>query len=135
MAAARVGVAYASTEIISIFNKVKPPYNVSALNQIAALDALQNYSEFEKRKTIILEQKKWLEKQFLKIASIKKVYPSDANFILIETTNADKIYSDLVNKKIIIRNRNSLVRNCIRITVGSPAENEKLVNALIEISK
>lgn len=135
LAAARVGVAYASTEIISIFNKVKPPYNVSALNQIAALDALQNYSEFEKRKTIILEQKKWLEKQLLKIASIKKVYPSDANFILIETTNADKIYSDLVNKKIIIRNRNSLVRNCIRITVGSPAENEKLVNALIEISK
>ena len=135
LAAARVGVAYASTEIISIFNKVKPPYNVSALNQIAALNALQNYSEFEKRKTIILEQKKWLEKQLLQIASIKKVYPSDANFILIETTNADKIYGDLIRKKIITRNRNSLVRNCIRITVGSPAENEKLVNALKEISK
>ena len=135
LAAARVGVAYASTEIISIFNKVKPPYNVSALNQIAALNALQNYSEFEKRKTIILEQKKWLEKQLLQIASIKKVYPSDANFILIETTNANKIYGDLIRKKIITRNRNSLVRNCIRITVGSPAENEKLVNALKEISK
>lgn len=130
LAASRVGTAYASIKVISLFNKVKPPYNVSGLNQKAVLKALKNYSEFEKRKSIILEQKSWLEKQLQGIPVVKNIYPSDANFILVEVTNANNVYSELVNKKVIIRNRNLLVKNCIRITVGSPNENQKLIKEL-----
>lgn len=133
LAASRVGTAYASAQIISLFNKVKPPYNVSELNQKAALIALENFSEFEKRKSIILEQKSWLEKQLLGIPVVKKIYPSDANFILVEVANADNVYSKLVDKKVIIRNRNHLVKNCIRITVGTPDENKKLIKELSEL--
>ena len=133
LAASRVGTAYASAQVISLFTKVKPPYNVSELNQIAALKALENYTEFEKRKSIILEQKSWLEKQLQGIPVVKKIYPSDANFILVEVNNADNVYGKLVNKKVITRNRNLLVKNCIRITVGSPDENKKLIKELSEL--
>ncbi|GBD87696.1 histidinol-phosphate aminotransferase [bacterium BMS3Abin03] len=133
LAASRVGTAYASAKIISLFNKVKHPYNVSGLNQRAALKALENYFGFEKRKSIILKQKSWLEKQLQSIPVVKKIYPSDANFILVEVTDADNVYSELVNKKVIIRNRNHLVKNCIRITVGTPDENKKLIKELSEL--
>ena len=133
LAAVRIGVAYSNSKIISLFNKVKPPYNVSTLNQNAVVESLLNYSEFVKRKNSILEQKEWLIKQFSLIKSIIKIYPSDANFILIETENATKLYNELINKKIITRNRNNLIKNCIRITVGSQNENEKLIKAFKEI--
>lgn len=135
LAAARVGTAYADISIISLFNKVKSPYNVSELNQKAALNALENYSEFEKRKAIIIEQKEWLEKQLTMLPVVNKVYPSDANFILIETADANRIYNELVDQKVITRNRNSLVKNCIRITVGTAEENKKLINELSKITK
>ncbi len=134
LAAVRIGVAYSNSDIISLLNKVKPPYNVSTLNQNAVVESLLNYSEFVKRKNSILEQKEWLLKQFCLIKSIIKIYPSDANFILIETENATKIYNELINKKIITRNRNNLVKNCIRITVGGQSENEKLIIALKELT-
>ena len=134
LAAARVGIAYASEEVISLFSKVKPPYNVSELNQIAALKALENFYEFESRKGQILSQKNILEKELKSLKVVKKIYPSDANFFLVETTNADLIYSELVNRKVITRNRSSMVENCIRITVGTPEENSKLVNALKSLS-
>lgn len=130
LAAARVGIAYASESIISLFNKVKPPYNVSKLNQEAALDALANNAEFEKNKKIILDQKIWLEQALMELPIIKKIYPSDANFLLVETTDANSIYNQLVSQQVITRNRNSIVNNCIRITVGSPIENQQLINAL-----
>ncbi|MCH7516426.1 MAG: histidinol-phosphate transaminase [Bacteroidetes bacterium] len=133
LAASRVGTAYASDQVISLFNKVKPPYNVSGLNQKAVLKALKNYSEFEKRKSIILEQKSWLEKQLQGIPVVKKVYHSDSNFILVEVTDSDNVYNKLIRKKVIIRNRNSLVKNCIRITVGTPEENKKLIKELSEL--
>lgn len=135
LAAARVGTAYADISIISLFNKVKSPYNVSELNQKAALNALENYSEFEKRKAIIIEQKEWLEKQLTMLPVVNKVYPSDANFILVEATDANRIYNELVDQKVITRNRNSLVKNCIRITVGTAEENKKLINELSKITK
>jgi histidinol-phosphate aminotransferase len=135
LAAARVGTAYASAEIISLFNKTKPPYNVSELNQKAALDALENYSEFEKRKAIIINQKELLEEKLKNLAVIKKVYPSDSNFILVETFDANGVYDELVNQKVITRNRNSLVKNCIRITVGTPEENQKLINELSKLER
>ena len=78
-------------------------------------------------------RKSWLEKQLQDIPVVKKIYPSDANFILVEVNNADNVYSKLVNKKVIIRNRNLLVKNCIRITVGSPDENKKLIKELSDL--
>ena len=133
LAAVRTGVAYSNSDIIALLNKVKPPYNVSTLNQNAVIESLLNYTEFVKRKNSILEQKEWLIKQFGQIKSIIKIYPSNANFILIETRNASALYNELINKKIITRNRNNLVKNCIRITVGSQIENEILIKALKEI--
>jgi len=130
LAAARVGIAYTNTNIISLFNKVKPPYNVSELNQKAAINALENTTEFEKNKQQILIEKVKVTKILKTLIQVKKVYPSDANFLLVEVNNAIETYNNLVTQKIIIRNRNSVIKNCIRITIGSPEENTKLINAL-----
>ncbi|AZJ35859.1 histidinol-phosphate transaminase [Tenacibaculum singaporense] len=134
LAGVRVGVAYTNSDIIDLYNKVKPPYNISTLNQEAVLNKLDNLAQFEIEKNIILNEKEKLEKQLQEIELVKKIYPSEANFILIEVTNANKLYNSLVAQKIIIRNRNSLVNNCIRITVGSEKENKKLMTALKELS-
>ena len=135
LAAARVGMAYSNDLIISLFNKIKPPYNVSGPNQKAALNALDDNVEFEKRKTIILEQRTWLQNQLNGLGVVNKIYPSDANFLLVEMTDANKIYDELVRQKVITRNRNSVVKNCIRITVGSPEENELLIKALRRVGR
>jgi histidinol-phosphate aminotransferase len=132
LAAARVGMAFADTSIIQHLDKIKPPYNVSGLNQEAAINALNNRMEFEKQKECILSQRSFLQEELIKVSCVKKIYPTDANFILAEMTDADKIYNELVNKKVITRNRNSVVKNCIRITVGSPEENKILIKTLNE---
>ncbi len=134
LASARVGVAYANEDVIAIFNKVKPPYNVSELNQQAAIDALSNLSEFEKNKQIILSEKEKLKDGLLQLALVKKVYSSDANFLLVEVTNTNIIYQKLISQKIITRNRNSVINNCIRISVGTPKENVALLIALKKIA-
>jgi histidinol-phosphate aminotransferase len=133
LAAARVGMAYSNDLIISLYNKVKPPYNVSQPNQKAALMALKDAAGFENRKSIILEQRTWLQNQLAGLAVVIKIYPSDANFLLVEMTDANRIYKELVIQKVITRNRHSVVQNCIRITVGSPEENQILVDALKKI--
>ena len=133
LAGARVGIAYADAKIISLFNKVKPPYNVSELNQKAVLKALGNYPEFEKNKKIILKEKELIINKLKELPKVKKIHPSEANFLLVEVENADKIYNELVAQKIITRNRNNVVKNCIRITIGSPEENQKLIEALNKI--
>ena len=133
LATARVGMAYSNNTIISLYNKVKPPYNVSGPNQKAALNALNDAAGFENRKSIILEQRTWLQNQLVELGVVLKIYPSDANFLLVEMTDANKIYNELVNQKVITRNRHSVVQNCIRITVGSPEENQILVDALKKI--
>ena len=135
LASARVGIAYSSEEIVQLLDKVKMPYNISKLNQQAAMDALDNESEFEKNIEIILKEKELLIQKLYLMNSVKKIYPSDANFLLVEFDNANKIYNDLVEHKIITRNRHKLVNNAIRITVGTPTENEKLINGLLSISK
>lgn len=133
MAAVRVGTAYASKEIIGLYNKVKPPYNVSLLNQQAVIEAMKNIELFEKNTALILSQREWLHNELSALDIVKKIYPSDANFLLVEVTDADFIYNTLANKKIVTRNRNSVVRNCIRITVGTPEENIELINAMKKI--
>lgn len=130
LAAIRVGTAYANENIISLFNKVKPPYNVSQINQQAAIDALEDHNTFLERLKIILIEKERLVSKLSKINLIKKIYPSDANFILVEVDDANQVYNDLIYKKIITRNRNTQVANCLRLTIGSPQENNELINAL-----
>jgi histidinol-phosphate aminotransferase len=130
LASARIGLAYSNPEIIAYYNKVKAPYNVSGPNQQAALDALINEKEFQNRKSAILAEKQRLYNELSEIPLIKKVYHSDANFFLIKVDDADKIYSKLIDMKIVTRNRNSVIKNCIRITIGTPDENTTLLREL-----
>jgi histidinol-phosphate aminotransferase len=135
LAAARVGIAFASEEIVALLNKVKPPYNISRPNQEAALHALRNRDDFEEQKREILAQRDWLKEQLSALSVVKKIYPSDANFLLVEMEDADSIYQSLVDRKIIARNRSKQVKEAIRFTVGTAAENKELINALNELSK
>ena len=133
LAGVRVGVAYANKKIIKLFNRVKPPYNVSTLNQEAVLKSLDNLKQVTQNiDTILLERVK-LKEALSKLSIVKKIYPTDANFLLLEVENANETYQYLINEKVIIRNRNAQVENCIRITVGTKEENERLIKVLKEI--
>lgn len=133
MAGARLGMAFASKEIVNLLNKVKPPYNISTLNQNAIIDKIYKIEEFENQKVKILEQKSILKNELQKFDFVEKIFPSNANFLLVKVKDADFIYNTLIDKKIIIRNRHFVAENCVRITVGTPEENKKLLNALNEI--
>lgn len=130
LAGLRLGIALMNEEIISFYNKVKAPYNISSVNQKVALEALNKVDEFEENLQKILTEKVKLIQELQMIKMVKKIYPSDANFLLLEVENANEVYSKLIDKQIIIRNRNSVVENCVRITVGTSDENIKLINAL-----
>lgn len=130
LAGARLGIGIGSMEVIDILNKIKPPYNVNSLTQKQAVEALERPEEIKKQVVILLAEREKLTSELNKISSVKKVYPSDANFLLVEFENAKQTYSDLLNQGIIVRDRSGLVANCLRITVGSPEENRKLIDAL-----
>lgn len=133
MAGIRLGMCFASEEIITILNRIKPPYNVNVLTQNKALKLLKNYDNSYKKE--VIEQRKLLSESLAKLPFVVKVYPSDANFILIKTTDANTIYNELIKKQIVVRNRTkeALCENCLRITVGTPEENRLLITALKEI--
>lgn len=130
LAAVRVGVAYANSKIIEFFNKVKPPYNVSSLNQNAVIETLNDIKKIDKKINIIISERQRLKERLASFKNVNKIYPSEANFLLINVDNAIKLYEYLIQNKVIIRNRNSQIKNCIRVTVGTVQENEKLINAL-----
>jgi len=130
LASARVGTAYASDKIITLYNKVKPPYNVSKINQQAAISALTNFKTYKYRLTAILNEKERLRTELEQSGLVKRIYPSDANFLLIEVDDANTLYNNLVAQYIITRNRNTQVTNCLRVTVGTPEENDELIDAL-----
>ena len=130
LAAARIGVAYANAEIISFLSKVKPPYNISDLNQKAAVNALADETVFRNNINLIIEEREKLKLKLLELDFVTKIYPSDANFILVEMENANEIFEALIEKQIITRNRNSVVKNTIRITIGTAQENELLIYTL-----
>ncbi|WP_116787322.1 histidinol-phosphate transaminase [Flavobacterium psychrotrophum] len=130
LAAARIGLALADANIISLFNKVKPPYNVSRLNYEAAIAALGQPKVFEQQKQLLLQQRTVLQQELINLPFVTNVYPSNANFLLVAVTDASGIYNRLVEKGIILRNRNSVIANCIRITIGTPEENELLLTTL-----
>ena len=133
LAAARVGVAYSSESITALFNKVKPPYNVSKTNQFSVIEALENIDELKKNIKFILEEKELIQTEIVQLPFVKKIYPSDANFLLIEVKDANLLYNQLIEQKIIIRNRDKQIKNTVRITIGSKRENKLLLNALKNI--
>ncbi len=132
LAGVRLGMAFASKEIIDVFNKVKYPYNINILTQKEAFKAFENAMEVSKWvSTIILERNRMME-AFKMLPSCKQVFHSDANFFLARMTDADRIYRYLVNEGIIVRNRSkvTLCRDCLRITIGAKSENNELLSAL-----
>lgn len=133
-AAIRLGMAFASPEIIGILSKIKYPYNVNQLTQQQAMEMLHRYYEIERWVKTLKEERGNLEAEFARLPCVVKMFPSDANFFLVRVTDAVKIYNYLVGKGIIVRNRHSvsLCGNCLRVTVGTRIENEKLVEALKE---
>lgn len=131
-AAIRLGMAFASPEIIEILTKIKYPYNVNLLTQQKALEILDRKEEQKEWVASILKERENLADALLQLPVVEKIYPTDANFFLVKVIDADRIYKYLVAKGIIVRNRNtvSLCGNCLRITVGTPAENQTLVGTL-----
>jgi histidinol-phosphate aminotransferase len=135
LAAARIGMAFSNPQIIKYFNKLKPPYNISTINQKAALKKLTQIDQFKSQVERIKKERVRLSAILSKMKIIEKVYPSDANFLLVKVKNADYIYNTLVNKNIIIRNRSKVIDNCLRITIGKRSENNTLIKALNELEK
>jgi histidinol-phosphate aminotransferase len=130
LAAIRVGMAFADPAIVKYFNKMKPPYNISTINQKTALKKLEKNGESKSQVEKIITERKRLVEKLSGLKVTEYIYPSDANFLLVRVSNADFIYNKLVDSGIIVRNRNSIVRNCLRITVGKREENNRLINAL-----
>jgi histidinol-phosphate aminotransferase len=135
LAAIRVGMAFSDPAILQFFNKMKPPYNISYINQQAALKKLERTDEYKKQVLRIKSERARLASLLTEINFVEKVFPSDANFLLVKVKDANNIYNTLVNKNIIVRNRTSVIENCLRITVGKKSENDLLINALKDISK
>ena len=136
LAGIRLGICYASTEVISVLNKIKPPYNVNELSQKRALDRLTDSDQIKSEINSIIAQRMDLLTVLLEINFVEKIYPSEANFILVKVDDANKRYDELIAKGIVIRNRTTqpLCDNCLRLTVGTEQENLKLIVALKEIN-
>ncbi len=131
-ASVRLGMAFASEEIIQIFNKVKYPYNINQLTQNYALDLVNKHQQIKDWVDILLQERSRLQKELSELSCVEKIYPTDSNFILVKVCDADGIYNSLVNKGIIVRNRHkiSLCLNCLRITVGTKEENDELIRIM-----
>lgn len=134
IAGARVGMAYASEEIISLINTVKAPYNVNILSQELILKTLDEETKLQQNVQNILIEREWLEDQLRDIECIAKIFPTDANFFLIKMKNVDQVYGKMLDHEILTSRRDPAIPGCIRINVGSRQENEKLVNLLKNIT-
>ena len=132
LAGIRLGICYASAAIIGVLNKIKPPYNVNELTQQRALDRLANPIKIKEEINSIIEQREQLLKVLNEVNFVSKIYPTEANFILIKVDNANQRYDELIAKGIVIRNRTTqpLCENTLRLTIGTEEENKKLMAAL-----
>jgi histidinol-phosphate aminotransferase len=132
LAGLRLGLAFASPEIISVLDKIKPPYNINTLSQSVALQALNETEKKNGQVQEILAQRALLATQLQAVKSVARMYPSDANFILVRIKEARQVYQKLVAKGIVVRDRSNVILcdDCLRITVGTPEENQKLINEL-----
>lgn len=132
LAGIRLGICYASKDIIAVLNNIKPPYNINTLTQNAAILALQNREVVTEQIAMILKERAHLATAFESYSFIEKIYPSDANFILIKVDDAHKRYTELIKNGIVVRNRSAQFgcENGLRITVGTPSENAQLLTLL-----
>ena len=137
MAGIRLGICYASTEIISVLNRIKPPYNVNELTQQKAIQQLSLPDVTRNQIHTILKERTLLISELESVRFISKIYPSDANFVLVKVDDATKRYDQLIKQGIVIRNRTTQpgCENCLRLTVGTKEENEILIKTLLLISK
>jgi histidinol-phosphate aminotransferase len=135
LAALRVGIAFASEAIIKIMNKVKPPYNINQASQEIVVKALEGVGQVNDMIQILVEERELLKSSLLQLSIVEEVYPSDANFLLVKVKDAKGTYNYLLQKGIVVRDRSKveLCEGCLRITIGSPEENNQLVNALSEL--
>ncbi|HXB45033.1 MAG TPA: histidinol-phosphate transaminase [Puia sp.] len=136
LAGLRMGMAFASEEIIAIYNKVKPPYNINQSSQQLALKALQQVGQVNEMINAIVEMREKLKEQLALLPAVLKVYPSDANFLLVKVADANAVYDYLLQKQIVVRDRSrvELCAGCLRITVGSEGENKELITVLAQFS-
>ncbi|MCO4821083.1 MAG: histidinol-phosphate transaminase [Flavobacteriaceae bacterium] len=132
MAGIRLGICYASQDIISILEKIKPPYNINALTQEKAIDRLSQLEEIQTEIKTIVSDKLQLIKDLLTIDFVEHIFPSDSNFLLFRVDDASKRYNQLIKSGIVVRNRSkqTLCHNCLRVTIGTFIENKKLVTTL-----
>ena len=132
MAGLRLGILFGNEEVISVLNKIKPPYNINQYTQDFAQKCLIDKTYNESLINLLSKEREFLSKSLIQVNFVEKVFPSDSNFILIKVDNANKRYQQLVEKGIIIRNRTNddLCENCLRITVGTEEENGKLVEVM-----
>lgn len=135
LAGLRLGMCFASEDIIHILNKIKYPYNVNARTQELALDALENAYRKDIWVDEILKEREVLERELKKLKIVDKVFPSDANFVLVRVNDAQSTYQYLMDNRIIVRDRSkvNLCYNCLRITVGTPEENKRLIESLKQL--
>lgn len=136
LAGIRLGICYASEEIIKVLNKIKPPYNVNQLTQQRALERVLNQDLVNKEILQILQERDQLITALNNLGFVKKIYPTDANFVLAKVDNANKRYQQLLEKQVVVRNRSTqpLCENTLRFTVGTPDENKKLIATLKELN-
>lgn len=136
LAGIRLGICMASEEIINILNKIKPPYNINSLTQERAISALEDWDTTQRQITQLIAERKGLFAQLEKISFVEKVYPSDANFLLVRVDDANKRYAQLIQNNIVVRNRSKQVgcKNCLRFSVGTPQENQILIETLNRLS-
>lgn len=135
LAGIRLGVCYASEEIIKILNSIKPPYNINELTQQKAIERLSSKAAVEKEVSEIIQQRTLVLKALKALSFIKKIYPTDCNFVMVKVDDATKRYEQLIAKGIVVRNRTTqaLCENCLRFTIGTVLENEKLILVLNEL--
>jgi histidinol-phosphate aminotransferase len=132
LAGVRIGIGIGQPELIQVLDNIKPPYNISVLNAATALEALSDSASMKRKVGILLEERVWLITALQALQSVEKIYDSNANFILVKIKAADQVYRKLIEQKIVVRNRSSVIlcEQCLRITVGVPEENRKLIQAL-----
>lgn len=133
MAGVRVGIAYSSKEIVKLINTVKAPYNVNSLSSHKVIELIDKPENVKQNIEGILNEISWLENEFQSVNCIKKVYPTDANFFLIEFEDIEKVYEKLLEKEILTSKRSPQIPNCIRINVGTREENIQLIEVLKSI--
>lgn len=130
MAGARIGMAFAHPELINQMNRVKMPYNISTLNQQAASKALRQQAEYRRKVDSILKQKALVIEALKNLSQVKRIYPSDANFLLVEFVDADAVFRLLLQHGVVVRNRSNQINQTLRITIGTPDENARLISLL-----